>query len=130
MFLVSVATNASGRFDALVAIAQGSNVLFSCLTRHVEGRALRGVGPPSEVVPASSGDATMVSTLLSGLVAEAQWPSDVRVHVLPIAVQISFLELINSYLSFYLALMLWWLSSRRSSSWVCAMTRLPAAIVS
>ncbi len=68
----------AGRFEALVAVAQGSNAVFSCLERRVEGRALRGVGPPSEVVPASSGDATIEATLLSGLVAEAQWAPDVR----------------------------------------------------
>ncbi len=82
-------------------MAQGSNAVFACLTRHVEGRALRGVGPPSGVVPTSSGDATiaMVSTLLSGVVAEAPWPPDVRLHLLQFAVQISFLEFISSDLS-------------------------------
>ena len=68
----------SGRFEALVAIAQGSTALFSCLERRVEGRALRGVGPPSELVPVSLGNTTMASTLLSGMVAEAQWAPDVR----------------------------------------------------
>ena len=67
----------SGRFDILVVVAQGGNALFSFLERRVEGRALRALGPPSEVVSASSGCATMVSTLLSGLVAEAPWSPDV-----------------------------------------------------
>ena len=71
----------SGRFDALVAIAQGSSALFSCLERRVEGRALRAVGPPSELAPILSGDATTVLTLLSGLVAAAQWTPDVCMYV-------------------------------------------------
>jgi hypothetical protein len=65
----------SGRFDDLVAVTHGNNVLFSFLERHVEGRALWAVGPTSGAVPAAP---AVVSTLLSRLVAEAPWAPDVR----------------------------------------------------
>ena len=72
----------SGRFEELVAMTKGRNLLFPYLRRCLEGRALRAVGPLIEVVPAASdGGSPSVVVILSGIVSEVvdppRWPREV-----------------------------------------------------
>jgi hypothetical protein len=59
-----------GRLGSLIEMMTSGNVLFPYLRRSIEGRALRGVGPPTEVVPMEDGGSLVVATV-SGIVALA-----------------------------------------------------------
>ena len=74
-------TLVSGRFEALGDILNGKSLLFPYLRRRVEGRALRAVGPPTEVVPTSDGGSRAVVTFsgaVAQVVAPPRWPREVQ----------------------------------------------------
>jgi hypothetical protein len=80
LFLISLQTMASGRFETLGEILTRDNMLFPLLRRCMDGRALRAVGPATEEVPTSDGGSRAVITL-SGAVAQVvdppRWPLEV-----------------------------------------------------